>query len=110
MDKNNETAFKPFGNKKSNKNDKLKNINKNTSLFLSKTFASKLFLKLASSIIDPIIVCLQTLKFEPQNRKREEIENTIPYLKTLDNFYDFIAFNENEILINIINIYIYLNL
>ena len=97
MDKNNETAFKPFVKNKSNSKDKSKNINKkNTSLFLSKTFASKLFLKLTSSILDPIIVCLQTLKFEPENRKKEEIENTIPYLKTLDNFYDFITFNENE--------------
>ena len=96
MNKNNETAFKLFGNSKSNKKDKLKNNNKNTSLFLSKTFVSKLFLKLTASIIDPIIVCLQTLKFEPQNRKIEEIENAIPYLNTLNNFYDFIAFNENE--------------
>ena len=91
-----ETSFQPF----SEKNKKTKKVkhksNKNTSLFLSRTFASKLFLKLTSKIIDPIIVCLQTLKFEPENRKKEEIENTIPYLKTLENFNDFIHFRENE--------------
>ena len=91
-----ETLFQPF----SEKNKKTKKVkpksNKNTSLFLSRTFASKLFLKLTSKIIDPIIVCLQTLKFEPENRKKEEIENTIPYLKTLENFNDFIHFRENE--------------
>ena len=65
-------------------------------LFHSKTFASKLLLKFASNIIDPIIVCLQTLKFEPENRKKEEIEMTIPYLKTLDNFKDYVQFQEKE--------------
>lgn len=65
-------------------------------LFHSRTFASKLFLKFASNIIDPIIVCLQTLKFEPENRKKEEIEMTIPYLKTLDNFNDYVQFQEKE--------------
>ena len=94
---NNESSFKPFGNKnKSKQKNKQKNKNNNTSLFMSKTFASKLFLKLTSKIIDPIIVCLQTLKFEPENRRKEEIENTIPYLKTLYNFSDFINFRENE--------------
>ena len=72
MDNNNESSFKPFGNKnKSKQKNKQKNKNNNTSLFMSKTFASKLFLKLTSKIIDPIIVCLQTLKFEPENRRKE---------------------------------------
>jgi len=96
MNNKNETLlYKPFANKsKTKKNDKVRN-NENSNLFMSKTFASKLFLKLTAKIIDPIIVCLQTLKFEPENRKREEIENTIPYLKTLDNFSDYIHFREN---------------
>ena len=94
---NNESSFKPFSNNaKEKKKGKQKNKNQNTSLFMSKTFVSKLFLKLTSKIIDPIIVCLQTLKFEPENRRIEEIENTIPYLKTLYNFSDFIKFRENE--------------
>ena len=97
MDNNNDSSFKPFVNKtKDKKKGKQKNKNQNTSLFMSKTFASKLFLKLTSKIIDPIIVCLQTLKFEPENRRIEEIENTIPYLKTLYNFNDFIKFRESE--------------
>ena len=97
MKNKNETSLKLFfNNNKTKKNDKSKKRNKNTNLFMSKTFASKLFLKLTSKILDPIIVCLQTLKFEPENRKKEEIENTIPYLKTLANFNDYIKFWEND--------------
>ena len=99
MNIKNETLFKLFTNNKNKpkKKDKLKNnTNDKTNLFMSKTFASKLFLKLTSKVIDPIIICLQTLKFEPENRKKEEIENTIPYLKTLDNFNDYIHFREKE--------------
>ena len=98
MNNKNETLFKTFANKnKTKKKLKIKNnSNDKTNLFMSKTFASKLFLKLTSKVLDPIIVCLQTLKFEPENRKKEEIENTIPYLKTLDNFNDYINFRENE--------------
>lgn len=97
MDNNKDTSYKLFINKKkSKKKEKLKNIDNKKNIFLSKTFASKLFLKLTSKIIDPVIVCLQTLKFEPENRKKEEIENTIPYLKTLDNFKDYVKFREKE--------------
>ena len=96
MDNKDETSFKPFLDKNIKRKRAKHKTNKNTSLFMSKTFASKLFLKLTSKMIDPIIVCLQTLKFEPENRKKEEIENTIPYLKTLDNFNDYIHFREKE--------------
>ena len=65
-------------------------------IYMSRTFASKLFIKLCRNVIDPIIICLQTLKYEPENRKQEEIESTIPYLKTLENFNHFINFLENE--------------
>ena len=96
MDNKDETSFKPFSDKHNKRKKSKRKTNKNTSLFMSKTFASKLFLKLTSKMIDPIIVCLQTLKFEPENRKKEEIENTIPYLKTLDSFNDYINFREKE--------------
>ena len=97
MDNNKETSYKLFINKKKSKNkEKLKNIDDKKNIFISKTFASKLFLKLTSKIIDPVIVCIQTLKFEPENRKIEEIENAIPYLKTLDNFKDYVKFREKE--------------
>ena len=97
MDNNKETSYKLFINKKKSKNkEKLKNIDNKKNIFISKTFASKLFLKLTSKIIDPVIVCIQTLKFQPENRKIEEIENTIPYLNTLDNFKDYVKFREKE--------------
>ena len=62
------------------------------SKFMTKTFASKLFIKLCRDVIDPIIICLQTLKYEPENRKQEEIESTIPFLTTLENFNYFVNF------------------
>ena len=97
MDNKNETSYNNLGKRrKLKKRDNQKNNNSKKNIFLSKTFASKLFLKLTSKIIDPIIVCLQTLKFEPENRKKEEIENTIPYLKTLQNFKNFVNFREKE--------------
>ena len=97
MDNKNETSYSRFIKKKNiTKKENENNKGKKKNIFLSKTFASKLFLKLTAKIIDPIIVCLQTLKFEPENRKKEEIENTIPYLKTLENFKNYIYFRENE--------------
>ena len=66
------------------------------SKFMTKTFASKLFIKLCRDVIDPIIICLQTLKYEPENRKQEEIESTIPYLITLENFNYYINFQESQ--------------
>ena len=67
------------------------------SVYLSRTFASKLFIKLCRDVIDPIIICLQTLKYEPENRKQEEIESTIPYLKTLENFSYFINYSSSDV-------------
>ena len=75
---------------------KPKNIYSNNKFLNSPTFASKLFLKFTSKMLDPIIVCLQTLKFEPENRKIEEIKNTIPYLTTLNNFREYIQFQEKD--------------
>ena len=91
--------YNPLLNKNKIKKKRKKSedeLHSKRNLFHSKTFASKLLLKFASNIIDPIIVCLQTLKFEPENRKKEEIEMTIPYLKTLDNFKDYVQFQEKE--------------
>ena len=94
---NNEISFRPFLNFK-NKQKKVEKpkikIVKN--IFLTKTFASKLFIKLCREVIDPIIICLQTLKYESENRKKEEIESTIPYLKTLEYFNDFVHFLETQ--------------
>ena len=68
-------------------------IKKNT-FFKSSTFASKLFLKLASSSINPVISCVSILKFEPQNRSRKDIEKTIPWLSTLDDLTTFLLLDE----------------
>ena len=59
---------------------------------MAQTFAPKLFIKLCRDVIDPIIICFQTLKYEPENRKKEEIESTIPFLVTLENFNFFVNF------------------
>lgn len=63
-------------------------------LFLSRTFNSKLFLKLTSSIIQPSIICIQTLRYEPENRKLFEIELAIPWLKTFPDLMKFINLKE----------------
>ena len=60
-------------------------------LFMSRTFNSKLFLKLTSSIIQPSIICIQTLRYEPENRKLFEIELAIPWLKTFPDLMKFIS-------------------
>ena len=87
----NEMPLRPFfiNRKYKSKLDK-KKIKQMKNIYLTKTFASKLFIKLCRDVIDPIIICLQTLKYESENRKQEEIESTIPYLKTLENFNDFV--------------------
>ena len=92
----NEISIKPFFSfKKSKKNVEKPKIKNVKNLFMTKTFASKLFIKLCSQVIDPIIICLQTLKYEPENRKQEEIESTIPYLKTLEYFNDYVNYLED---------------
>ena len=63
-------------------------------LFLSRTFNSKLFLKLTSSIIEPSIITIQTLRYEPENRKLYEIELAIHWLKTFPDLMKFINLKE----------------
>ena len=63
-------------------------------IFNSRTFNSKLFLKLASSYIAPSIVCIQTLRYEQENRKLSEIEKAIPWLKTIPDLNKFINLKE----------------
>ena len=94
---NNEISYRPFLNFK-NKQKKVEKpkVKAVKNIFLTKTFASKLFIKLCREVIDPIIICLQTLKYESENRKKEEIESTIPYLKTLEYFNDFVHFLETQ--------------
>ena len=67
---------------------------KKNTFFKSSTFASKLFLKLASSSINPVISCVSILKFEPQNRSRKDIEKTIPWLSTLNDLTTFLFLDE----------------
>ena len=93
---NNEISYKPFvGFKNKQKKVEKQKVKQVKNIFLTKTFASKLFIKLCREVIDPIIICLQTLKYEPENRKQEELESTIPYLKTLEYFNDFVNYLEN---------------
>ena len=63
-------------------------------IFNSRTFNSKLFLKLASPYIDQSIICIQTLRYEPENRKLSEIEKAIPWLKTIQYLNTFINLKE----------------
>ena len=65
-------------------------------LFNSRTFNSKLFLKLAGDFIHPSIVCVQTLRYERENRKLAEIERAIPWLKTFSDFMNFINLKETN--------------
>ena len=77
----------------------LKNLDKiiaRTNIFRSHTFMAKLFLKLASNVIDPMIICVLTFKFEPPNRKLEEIEHAITWLKNCKNFYELICLKETK--------------
>ena len=63
-------------------------------IFNSRTFNSKLFLKLAGNIIHPSIICVQTLKYERENRKLEEIQMALPWLKTFTDLMNFINLEE----------------
>ena len=97
INNDNEIPYRPFFNFK-NRQKKIEKpkIKLVKNIFLTKTFASKLFIKLCRDVIDPIIICLQTLKYEPENRKKEELESTIPYLKTLEYFNEFINLLETQ--------------
>ena len=59
-------------------------------IFSSRTFNSKLFLKLTGDFIHPSIICVQILKYEKENRKIGEIERALPWLKTFSDFMNFI--------------------
>ena len=73
--------------------DKAGNITKRI-LFNNRTFNSKLFLKLTGSIIEPSIRCIQTLRYESQNRKPFEIESAIVWLQTFPALMKFINLEE----------------
>lgn len=75
--------------------DKKGNITKRI-LFNNRTFNSKLFLKLTGSIIDPSIRCIQTLRYESQNRKPFEIESAIVWLQTFPELMKFITLEETD--------------
>ena len=47
--------------------------------FKSKTFTSKLFLRLTKEQINPVIACVQILKFESANRTKKDIAHTLPW-------------------------------
>ena len=63
-------------------------------IFTSSTFNSKLFLKLTGHFIHPSIVCVQTLKYEMENRKISDIERALPWLKTFQDLMNFINLEE----------------
>ena len=63
-------------------------------LFNSRTFNSKLFLKLTTPYIAESIVSIQTLRYEQENRKLHEIEKAIPWLKTFPDLTKFINLKE----------------
>ena len=65
-------------------------------IFNSRTFNSKLFLKLTTPFIAPSIICIQTLRYEQENRKLTEIEKAIPWLKTIPNLNKFINLKETD--------------
>ena len=65
-------------------------------IFNSRTFNSKLFLKLTGHFIHPSIVCIQTLRYERDNRKLAEIEKAIPWLKTFPDLMNFINLKETS--------------
>ena len=63
-------------------------------IFNSRTFNSKLFLKLTGHFIHPSIVCVQTLRYERDNRKLIEIEKALPWLKTFPDLMNVINLKE----------------
>ena len=63
-------------------------------IFSSRTFNSKLFLKLAGDIIHQSIICVQILKYERENRKLFEIEMALPWLQTFTDLMNFINLKE----------------
>ena len=67
-----------------------------TSYFKNHQFASKLFLKLTNVTLDKSIQCISIFKFDTQNRNKQEIMTCVPYLTTLNNFYQYMSLKEYE--------------
>ena len=63
--------------------------------FKTKTFLSKLFLHLTDGYIDPVISCIQTLKFEKMNRKQKDIDKALPWLSTLETLFNYLRYYES---------------
>ena len=64
--------------------------------YFTKTFASKLFMKLTEHKLDKSIVCFQILQFELANRRKEEIIKASTFLTTIKKLYDYICLKENN--------------
>ena len=62
---------------------------------LGRTFLSKFIIQLTSKIVIPGIY-LQILKYERDNRTRNEINKTLPFFETLGDFHDYINLKENN--------------
>ena len=62
---------------------------------LGKTFLSKFIIKLTSRVVIPELY-LYILKYEPDNRTRNEINKTLPFFETLGPFHDYIHLKENK--------------
>ena len=75
-------------------NDKYPKYSKR-GIFNSRTFNSKLFIKLASPYIDQSIVTIQTLRYEQENRKLSEIEKALPWLESIPELKKFINLKES---------------
>jgi len=79
-----------------NKEIKPKKKVRRTSYFKNHQFASKLFLKLTNVTLDKSIQCISIFKFDTQNRNKQEIMTCVPYLTTLNNFYQYMSLKEYE--------------
>jgi hypothetical protein len=79
-----------------NKEIKPKKKVRRTSYFKNHQFASKLFLKLTNLTLDKSIQCISIFKFDTQNRNKQEIMTCVPYLTTLNNFYQYMSLKEYE--------------
>ena len=79
-----------------NKDIKPKKKVRRTSYFKNHQFASKLFLKLTNVTLDKSIQCISIFKFDTQNRNKQEIMTCVPYLTTLNNFYQYMSLKEYE--------------
>ena len=79
-----------------NKEIKPKKKVRRTSYFKNRQFASKLFLKLTNVTLDKSIQCISIFKFDTQNRNKQEIMTCVPYLTTLNNFYQYMSLKEYE--------------